>query len=332
FWLQDIVPNHMAFHQDNAWLMDIFELGPQSEFYNFFDINWEHENPELTGKVMAPFLGSTEAEAIVNGDIQLTLSDEGFKIQFYENLYPASLISWSLILEKLLENGRLSEEKTWELQKEAQELAQAPNSQNKAALLRKLTEPEMKELLENGMEKLQKSQEQLQEILNLQFFKLTLWSRSDEEINYRRFFTINELICLRMEDEKVFAKFHEFIAEQYRAGYFQGLRIDHIDGLADPVSYLEKLRDLVGDNCYISGEKILDLGEELPQNWPVQGSTGYFFLALVNQLFTRPEAAELFDAIYHKHVPGSRESDYEQLVFEKKMFMLQNHMHGEITN
>ena len=339
FWLQDIVPNHMAFHQDNGWLMDVFEHGPASEFYHFFDVNWQHENPELTGKLMAPFLGSTLEEALEKGDVKLVLGEDGFKIQFYENKFPASFISWPLIMEKIKENARENATKT-HYQPEIFSLLQSignetePKQLNlkKEALLALLHDPETKTWLQNGIEKLNKSPEQLQEILEKQFFKLTLWSDSDQEINYRRFFTINELICLRMEDETVFRKYHEFIFSQYQQGYFQGLRIDHIDGLADPVTYLHRLRELVGNECYITVEKILDLGEELPVTWPVQGSTGYFFLAIINQLATTLQAEADFDEIYWKHVPEARESDYEQLVFEKKMYMLENHMQGELDN
>ncbi|MFC5270202.1 malto-oligosyltrehalose synthase [Adhaeribacter terreus] len=336
YWLQDIVPNHMAFHQDNGWLMDIFENGPSSEYYNFFDINWNHENEELTGKVMAPFLGSTPDEAIANGDLKLVFCEDGFKIQFYENQFPASLISWPLILKNLAKNAIENEAKTaglFELLKSIEtETDLKKLHEKKEEILSFLRKTELKKWLENGMEILNKSQEQLQEILDKQYFRLTLWSRSDAEINYRRFFTINELICLRMEDSEVFQKYHAFIAEQYKKGSFQGLRIDHIDGLADPVTYLKRLRELVGETCYISVEKILDLGEELPQNWPVQGSTGYFFLAIVNQLFTSTKKENIFNEIYFEQVPDVQDSDYELLVFEKKMYMLENHMQGEIDN
>ncbi|MBK0402989.1 malto-oligosyltrehalose synthase [Adhaeribacter sp. BT258] len=339
FWLQDIVPNHMAFHQDNGWLMDIFEHGPASEFYNFFDVNWEHENPELTGKLMAPFLGSTLEEALEKGDVKLVFGEGGFKIQFYENQFPASFTSWPLILEKLTENGRENAPKTLQ-EPEISSLLQAVESEDnkdelaaiKTQLLTHFQNAETLNWLQNGIEIVNKSPEQLQQILDKQFFRLTLWSDSDQQINYRRFFTINELICLRMEDETVFKKYHQFIFSQYQQGYFQGLRIDHIDGLADPVTYLHRLRELVGNDCYITVEKILDLGEELPVNWPVQGTTGYFFLAVINQLATSVQAEKAFDEIYWKHVPEARESDYEQLVFEKKMYMLENHMRGETDN
>lgn len=338
-WLQDIVPNHMAFHESNRWLRKVFEKGPGSKYYNFFDINWNHPNPQYTGKVMAPFLGAPLDEVLAEGAISITLAATGFNVKFYENQYPLSMRSWPYLLTLLLEN---TENKPAALQQIIQDFkpyakpaVDVAKHKNWGKRKRKFqaalnADPELVEVIQNGIKKLNESPEKLRELLELQYYRLEHWKVTDQVINYRRFFTINELLCLKMESEEVFTAYHKTVLDFVKKGYFQGLRIDHIDGLLDPVTYLQRLRQAAGPDCYLTVEKIMDLGEELPQNWPVQGTTGYHFLATVNQLFTRHSAAEKFDAIYTRHI-GSK-PDYAGLVFEKKLFMLEHHMQGELDN
>ncbi|HSI91036.1 MAG TPA: malto-oligosyltrehalose synthase, partial [Adhaeribacter sp.] len=339
-WLQDIVPNHMAFHQENEWLMDIFEHGPESEFYHFFDVNWHHPDARYTGKLMAPFLGTTLEEAVAAGDVKLVVTNSGVKVQFYENQFPLSRRSLPQVITFLQENATQNGQKSAASEVLASGLetyfnvrSTAPKTAHHATLQESPpADPAVVEQLQNAMENLNKSQEKLLAILELQYFRLEFWKVTDQQINYRRFFTINELICLRMERQEVFQAYHKFALELVQKGYFQGLRIDHVDGLADPVAYMHQLREAAGPACYISVEKILELGEELPAGWPVQGTTGYFFLALVNQLFTNQRTEGVLTEIYQKFVPEARETDYEALVFEKKLYMLQNHMQGELDN
>lgn len=343
-WLQDIVPNHMAFHESNAWLMDVFEKGPASEFYNFFDVNWNHPEEAYKGKLMAPFLGATLEEAVSAGDVKIVLSENGFQVQFYENRYPVSLQTWPALFHIILENGSDNAGKSLDLENVISRLQPYKNSEitgqaladwekvKTEILSTHKSNPELEKSIQNGIEKLNKSAEKLLEILDLQYFKLELWKVTDKQINYRRFFTINELICLRMEAPEVFEAYHAFILEQVKKGNFQGLRVDHSDGLFDPATYLQRLREAAGPDCYLTVEKILELSEELPENWPVQGTTGYFFLAIVNQLFTNKEAEEPFNQLYRKLVPDVQDFDYEEMVFSKKIYMLENHMQGELEN
>src|SRR5690554_3322589 len=120
----------------------------------------------------------------------------------------------------------------------------------------------------------------MQQLLGRQHYKLVYWKESEKKINFRRFFTINDLICLRMEDEKVFRDYHTFIQQLCREGLVSGLRIDHIDGLSDPEGYLENLSQMLGHDFYTIIEKILEWDEELPKGWPIQGTSGYEFLAV----------------------------------------------------
>jgi len=169
----------------------------------------------------------------------------------------------------------------------------------------------------------------MQQLLDRQHYKLVYWKESEKKINFRRFFTINDLICLRMEDKKVFEDYHTFIFKLCEEGLFPGLRIDHIDGLFDPVGYLEQLRGKVGEEMYLIIEKILESEEKLPQDWPMQGTSGYEFLALVNNLFTAAQHKEKFKEQYQMLHPHQ---EYEDLVFEKKSFILHERMGGELQN
>jgi (1->4)-alpha-D-glucan 1-alpha-D-glucosylmutase len=171
----------------------------------------------------------------------------------------------------------------------------------------------------------------LQELLDQQHYVLTHYHLANSHINYRRFFTINSLICLRMEDEKVFESYHQQILCWFKKGFIQGLRLDHIDGLADPQQYIQRLRRCCGKDCYIVAEKILAADEPLPDNWPLQGTTGYEFLGMTSQLLTDPDGFHQLKTFYSEHIVPTMPS-YKDLVFEKKHDYLLMHMGGELDN
>ncbi len=319
-WLQDIVPNHMAFDGSNVWLKDIFELGPESQYYNYFDINWDYRGK---GKVMAPFLGKSLQEVLDAGELKLQLNSEGFSLAYYDNVYPISKRSYNFILAEVNPESSkkfqqiLKEHKDWE--------------DIKIALLRELDRnPKLKEMAEAGLEKINSSREKMEQFVNLQYYLPAHWKETEKEINYRRFFTINDLMCLSMEKEEVFNTYHLYIKELCDAGLIQGLRIDHVDGLFDPKQYLQSLRNLVGKDFYLIVEKILEAGEELPRDWPVEGTSGYDFLAIVNHLLTSSRNDRYFNKAYKEISP--KFADYEALVFEKKLFIFKERMGGELNN
>ena len=317
-WLQDIVPNHMAYDGSNNWLRNIFELGPQSKFYRYFDIDWKEE------KVMAPFLGNPLDEVLEKEELKLKLGKSGFSLNYYDNSYPISARSYATILsseditewkEEFLKNSE--EPEKWE--------------ETKNFFLQEIEKkPALKISIEAITEKINASEAELRKLLELQYYQPVHWKKTEEKINYRRFFTINDLICLKMEDREVFSDYHSFIRELVASGYIDGLRIDHIDGLFDPLGYLESLRELVGKDFYIIIEKILEWDEKLPQHWPVQGTSGYGFLAAVNQVFTQNKTEDLFSTRYQAINPVKEE--YEDLVYHQKLFILWERMGGEFRN
>ncbi len=169
----------------------------------------------------------------------------------------------------------------------------------------------------------------LNDLLSEQLFRLSFWKVATEEINYRRFFNINDLISLRIEDTRVFDHTHALALRLVHEGSITGLRIDHIDGLYDPTKYLKNLREKVAD-LYIIVEKILDMEEELPTFWPVQGTTGYDFMNAVNGILCKRENEKRFSRLYAKLTRLT--SKYEDLVCEKKRLIMEKHMAGDIDN
>jgi (1->4)-alpha-D-glucan 1-alpha-D-glucosylmutase len=329
-WLQDIVPNHMAYHPTNVWLMDVLEKGQKSHFYSFFDINFTH--PEFEGKVMVPFLGEPLEKVLQQNHLKLAFDETGFHIAYFDNVYPASINSYPHLLQKLAEESgdQTIKENLQHLEQTIasdkidiarwQQAKQALHSAiNNSASLNKL------------LETINADQKQLEELLELQFFKLCFWQESQQKMNYRRFFTVNDLICLSIEKPEVFEKYHQFIKQLCHQGLVQGLRVDHVDGLFDPDKYLVQLRELAGDDKYLVVEKILEGEEVIPDYWPIQGNSGYDFLAWASNVMTDPAGKEKLTEVYQRIVPTAT-TDYEKLVFDKKLFILEKRMQGELQN
>ena len=171
----------------------------------------------------------------------------------------------------------------------------------------------------------------LREIIEAQVYAPDDWQRVNDFINYRRFFTVNELICMRTEEQTVFDDLHARTLRDVRAGHIDHLRIDHVDGLLDPTTYLQRLREAVGPDVGIYVEKILEPGEQLPESWPVQGTTGYDFLAAVNRLLTNDDSGNTFSNLYEQ-LTDEPLPDYQQLVFENKLMLVHEHFNGELDN
>lgn len=332
-WLQDIVPNHMAFHTDNYRLMDVLERGPASPYYLYFDIDWNHPAPDLKGKVMVPFLGNDPGTCLAQGEIKLTFTDKGFFLQYFDTAYPLSIPahdhirslleqreetrSAASVLTKMIAAAEGTDYETWRASKEEFLIA-----------LHQM--PEQVASIEDIVGSINQHPDRLHEILEHQYYRLSFWKETDERINYRRFFTVNELICLRMEDEKVFDEYHTYLFKLYKEKLIHGFRIDHIDGLQDPSQYVQNLRHLMGESCYIIAEKILEAKEEMPASWPLQGTSGYEFLSFLNQLFTYRKGARELLTFYKEHI--SDNISYARLIFKSKKLILENYIAGEWSN
>jgi (1->4)-alpha-D-glucan 1-alpha-D-glucosylmutase len=342
-WLQDIVPNHMAYHSANSMLMDIFEKGTSSPYFSFFDVVWDHLRLNLRGKLIAPFLGRPYSESLERGELELGYDENGFSVTYYEHKYPLRIESYVSILRHRLESASEQRETASLKLSAAIDSLNAITDDNQTAETRNdlidraksqlweyfSTDQAVRGYIEQVVEVFNHDVDLLDRVLRDQWFLLTNWRLATKEINYQRFFNVNGLISLRIEDEAVFNYLHRLIFEMLREDKFIGLRVDHVDGLYDPVGYLVKLRDVCGDS-YIVVEKILDMAEALPARWPVQGTTGYDFLNYVNGLFCNPSSEAAFNKIYQEIAETTR--DWDQLVYDNKKWIIERHMSGDLDN
>jgi (1->4)-alpha-D-glucan 1-alpha-D-glucosylmutase len=330
-WLQDIVPNHMAFDSSNPWLYDVLERGTASAYHSFFDIDTSLCREIDPDKVMAPFLGKTLAESLKENEIRAGFSGDGFAIYYYDTSYPvaSSAYDWICSVTDGCPSG---------LARSLQDLGEksaSSMSEWTAAKQRWLEEvaeqPSWSGYIWQCLDFINAHPGTLNDLLSRQHYQLADAQSASVKINYRRFFAVNSLISLRMEEEPVFSAWHRKLLEWHGKGFIQGLRIDHIDGLAAPGHYIHRLRDAFGKNIFIVAEKITAAGEQMPPEWALDGMTGYEFLALANQLFTDAGGFTRLKDFYLERISPETPA-YEDLVFEKKYHFLKNHMGGELNN
>ncbi len=331
-WLQDIVPNHMAYDTSNPWLADVLEQGPHATHADYFDINWSHSAEQYRGKVMTPFLGAPLEEVITQHQLQLSVADDRLSLNYYDNQYPVSPGTYSLILQRFVDqhpdsplNSALRSHVT-----AVTAYADEPSSDWRPIATQIVQTVRQHHELQQFVDNYHTDTPALRALLEEQYYRLVYWKTTEQQINYRRFFTVNDLICLNIHHPTVFDHYHRQLKQWIDQDYIQGVRIDHIDGLLDPTTYLHRLRALVGDNTYVIAEKILEHDESLPPDWPIQGSSGYDLLADINQLFTDTRASKSLLSYYATWNPPA--VDYEALVYRNKHFVLYQRMHGELDN
>ncbi|NWH04486.1 malto-oligosyltrehalose synthase [Desulfobacter latus] len=350
-WLQDIVPNHMAFDFENKMLMDVFENGRHSMYRHFFDVDWEHPLGSLQGKLPAPFLGGYYGQSLENKEIRLEYAETGFSVNYYDQALPLKIDSYTDVLTfrssalrtrlgedhphfikflavlhilNTLPSGNAVKDRCEQI-KVAKYMLWELYCRN--PVIRRFVDTNIE--MFNGEKGNPESFRHIDKLLDEQVFRLSYWKVANEEINYRRFFHLNDFICLRMEDEAVFDRTHTLIFKLIEDGPVSGLRVDHIDGLYDPAIYLRRLRKKAGD-IYLVVEKILDRTEDLVPLWPVQGTTGYEFMNTVNGLFCQSNNADRFSTIYASF-SGFKNSATD-LVYEQKKHIMAYHMKGDLDN
>lgn len=331
-WLQDIVPNHMSFSSANGWLMDVLERGRLSPYAGYFDIQWQH--PGLGGRLMVPFLPAPVTECVKNGSVRLQVEADGVYVVCPGDRYPLSIGAYYLLFINMMARDtamQLPPDITHLALVSMQERSREQWQQMKRDVFgRSLAVSHHRGQIESLIGLVNSRPGWLLEILNRQYYRLYAWQEVNKEINYRRFFTVSSLICLRMEDERVFEAYHAFLLQLYRQHLIQGLRVDHIDGLYAPGEYLQRLRALFGEACYIVVEKILAAEESLPAQWQVQGTSGYEWLAYVNQLFTDRAGLQQLGSFYRNLVPD--QPGYREVVVQSKRWILETQMAGELDN
>lgn len=349
-WLLDIVPNHMAFDAANSLLRDVLENGPASNYFHFFDIEWEHYYEGIRGKVLAPFLGSHYGAALENGELVLHYGEDGFSVAYHDLAFPLRIESYLDLLAEVTADlqKKLGVEDPDFLQllgvlyvlktlggkgvRQERDLQVRFIKHTLWTLYRKnkLIRTAIDETVRlfNGRPGQPESFNRLEAVLADQWFRLSFWKVATEEINYRRFFSINDLISLNAERPEVFDHCHALPLKLLAEEHLTGLRIDHVDGFYDPGGYLEQLREKVGD-IYLVVEKILAADEALPP-WPVQGTTGYDFLNWCGALFCRTGGEKALTRTYTAFT--GQDAPFEEMVLAKKRLIIEKHMFGDINN
>lgn len=373
----DIVPNHMGLCKENKWWTDVLENGQASKFAHYFDIDWKPIKKELTGKVLIPVLGDHYGNILSNGQINFSLDTEKGKLfaNYYEHEFPLNPSSYPTILEHRIDvlKARLGS-----LHRDFQEyLSIITVFKN----LPEHTETDFEKIEERNREKLFASErlatlcsknyvikgfieenlidfksspdneisiERVHNLLEEQVYRLAFWRVSADEINYRRFFDINDLAAVCVEHPDVFTNTHTFILNLIQNRKIDGLRIDHPDGLLEPVKYYKKLqteiskkigedfnpneKNLLGSEklpFYIVAEKILTPTEQIPRNWAIHGTVGYGFLNSLNGLFVKSENKKIFTDIYYKFI--QQKLNPEEMEIECKKLIMNTSLAAELN-
>ncbi|MFT0167821.1 malto-oligosyltrehalose synthase [Paraburkholderia mimosarum] len=296
----DFVPNHMGVGgAHNAWWLDILEWGRHSAYARHFDVDWHSPDPALRGKVLMPFLGAQYGEELAAGRIELKFDPVAarFYVQYGPHVCPICPTDYAV----LLQSANRADLNT--LAGPFQGLTTQPDDQARAAAgrdaLRAFVESAGTDPIDFALESYSTAdpvaRDRLHRLLERQHFRLAWWRTATDEINWRRFFDVTTLAGVRVERHDVFEAVHKLLFRLYADGVIDGVRIDHVDGLADPREYCERLRQrlaaLRAMPPFIVVEKILAHGETLRDDWPVQGTTGYDFMNDVGALLHDPAGA-----------------------------------------
>lgn len=386
----DIVPNHMGVSTSTPWWRDVLQHGRASRYADFFDIDWNPLKPELHNKLLLPVLGDQYGDELEQGHLQVRNKDGELVIEYYDHDFPIDPQTLPLIFEGLGNlpeaNGNTSGDlhKLAEMIEQLRSLPQHSSTDPEQSKERYraweklrphwqsllLESTPVREMLDrairhiNGTPGDSRSFDLLHLLLELQVYRLAHWRVSGEEINYRRFFDINDLVGLRMENPQVFAATHRMLRWLFAEGMVTGVRIDHCDGMLNPRQYLIRLQLLyaaarvygsepvapVGENgislelqqsfsqhdwmsikhpLYSVVEKILEPGEELPREWPVDGTSGYEFTNLVNGLFINQENERAFTRLYPRF--AGQIADVDALIYQNKKLIMNVALSSEVN-
>jgi (1->4)-alpha-D-glucan 1-alpha-D-glucosylmutase len=368
--LLDIVPNHMAASHENPWWMDVLENGPSSRYANYFDIDWHPVTAKAAflqdNRVLLPVLGDLYGNVLENCELALRFDDSGFFIQYFDHRFPLDPKSYEPIVVGIAELSAQHQTEGAEAARVISELLELIRGlppywhtdpeecqrrmAESAVIKERLWQlyqslPEIRQAAESVIRSINGSREnpstllQLDRILTAQPYRLAYWKIGLEEVNYRRFFGLNEFVAVRVEDPAVFADRHRAIFQLIREGRVTGLRIDHVDGLFDPRAYLAQLQSSAipedsssSQPLFLVVEKILGEREHLPDDWPVSGTTGYDFLNAVNALFIERAGLRVIEEAYaratHSSVPFSETSYMGNMLVMEALFAREVHSLG----
>ncbi len=357
----DLVPNHMGIaRSSNPWWTDVLENGPSSRFAHFFDIEWHPVKDELNDKVLIPILGDQYGAVLERQELKLGYRNGAFFVEYFDDWLPIAPDTFGRILADGLDAwiashpGEVPDADADELRSIVTAADNLPprasrdaeaigvRAREKEVVKRRLAalaerSAPLTAFIERNIDRFNgrlgepRSFDALDRLLNAQSYRLAFWRVASEEINYRRFFDVNQLVAIRMEDPSVFEEVHRFVFELVAKGAATGLRVDHVDGLFAPGDYLRRLRES-RDELYIVVEKILGRDEQLSGDWPIQGTTGYEFAAVVNGLFVDRRHEHAMTSIYARFLRERREElGFADLAFRSKKLVMHETMSGDIN-
>ncbi|PZW50523.1 maltooligosyl trehalose synthase [Humitalea rosea] len=342
--LLDIVPNHMGVGgADNALWLDVLEWGPESPCADWFDIDWEPADMRLQGKVLAPFLGAPYGEVLAAGELRLRLDAAGgsLSVWYHEHRFPVSPRFYRHVLP-VAPSGHAALDTAlaaWRVIGRGPRLGLRGRAKAaRQALAAALADPAVLETVTAAIARI--DAEGLHELLERQSYRLCWWRAATDEINYRRFFDINGLAGFRVEQPAAFEEAHHLILDLWAEGLIDGVRIDHVDGLADPRAYCRKLRrrmevraaerpEGVSRRPWILVEKILARHETLPAEWQTDGPTGYEFMDKVGALLHDPAGEPVLDEAWAAIAPEWR--DFHTVEHQARREILQDYLAAELA-
>jgi malto-oligosyltrehalose synthase len=354
----DIVPNHVGIMAaDNTWWMDVLENGLASMYAEFFDIDWTPASPELAGKVLVPVLGDAYGAVLERGELELRFEKElgSFAVFYHEHRFPLDPRTYPRVLDRALAHTSKPElealrrafrdlpdrqEPTEEQIKERHREKEA-GKQALAGLY--ASDRAVADAIEAGVRSLAghpdepTSFDALHELLEAQAYRLAYWRVASDDINYRRFFDVNSLAALRVENETVFEATHKLLLELVGQGKIDGLRVDHPDGLYDPAGYFKRLQKRVAEvtsspaslPIYLVVEKITAAFEHLPPDWPVHGETGYHFCNVVNRMLVDPATRARMDRVYSSFIDAHLE--WQNVAYDCQHMVLRRSLASELN-
>jgi (1->4)-alpha-D-glucan 1-alpha-D-glucosylmutase len=343
----DFVPNHMAVGSDNAWWMDVLEWGQKSPRAASFDISWELLPYRRGGGVLLPVLGKPYGEALTAGEIALKYDAAvgSFSVWYFDHRFPINPQRTSDIIKTIVAAAHAAAEPAGRaLLALAGENARPglPSYAQAPALKRRLAGIEgAAAVIEHGLSAYRADHEAgvsaLHRLLERQHYRLADWRLAVSGINYRRFFDINELAGLRVEDPRTFRDMHELVARLIAADQLQGLRLDHIDGLLDPAQYTRRLQQLIrgvrgGDRrkpFYVVVEKILADNETMPALPGVAGTTGYEWMNTISRVLVDQSGRDKLDVLWRGIVPAQQ--DFHAVLESAKLRVLDTIMASEFN-
>ena len=322
----DWVPNHAGVGPRNWAWQDVLAFGPHSAYAGHFDIDWEPLKPGLRGKVLLPFLGAPYGEALDGGEIALAYDDGRFYATYYDDRFALTPSVAGELLEAALP-AHEREDVYFDLKDLADAYAglEAHETEKAEALRHRLVPLAERADVAAGLASFAGGA--LHALLERQFWRLASWKTAGHEINYRRFFDINGLVALRMEDPEVFWEAHRLLGELLATEGVDGVRVDHVDGMFDPHGYLGLLRELGAQHVWV--EKIVAPGEALPEGWVTEGTTGYEVMNDLAHLGLDADGLTVLDRVWQRAVPDAE--PWAETVYASKRLVMDTSLPGELV-